>query len=149
MTRIKCLTLFDITATGITGHLKSSRIPFVDRAGNKIVDEPSWNRSRNQQRNWETLTQIVSLRTQIVEVTEPIKINGTTWMFEFGTETSAVFGSAEDPTSVLRSDAQGVPMLRQLGNRPDIEPFLITHGPAQNIWFEIIPVNKEPQENYT
>ena len=46
-----CQTLFDITATGVTGHYKSARIPFLDRAGQTIKNEESWNRSRNQQRN--------------------------------------------------------------------------------------------------
>ena len=62
--KIRCRTLFDITATGITGHHKPSRIPFTDNSGQLILDERSWNRGRNQQRNWETLTQLISLRTQ-------------------------------------------------------------------------------------
>jgi hypothetical protein len=37
--RFFCKTLFDITATGVTGHFKSSRIPFRDRSGKNIVDE--------------------------------------------------------------------------------------------------------------
>ena len=36
--RFSCTTLFDITATGVTGHFKSSRIPFEDRAGNTVPD---------------------------------------------------------------------------------------------------------------
>jgi len=36
---------------------------------------------------------------------------------------------------VLRADAAGVPMLRQLNNDPDVDPFLITDGDRQNIWF--------------
>ena len=140
MITIKCQTLFDITATGITGHLKPSRMPFVDRAGNNITNEESWNRSRNQQRNWETLTQIVSLRTQIIDVTDPVR-QGNFWIFEFASETPAIFGSADDPVSVLRDDANGVPMLRELGNTDSIEPMLITSGDKQNIWFDVITVN--------
>ena len=49
--KFACQTLFDITATGVTGHYKLSRIPFRDRAGQLIHDTESWNRSRNQQRN--------------------------------------------------------------------------------------------------
>ena len=58
-------TFFDITATGITGHFKPAKIPFRDAAGNTITDLESWTRSRNQQRNWETITQILGLRTQL------------------------------------------------------------------------------------
>ena len=137
-----CQTLFDITATGVTGHYKSARLPFQDLSGQIITNDILWNRSRNQQRNWETITQILSLRTQLFAITTPIaNIMGTKWMFEFETETSGVYGPNDDPVSVLRSDANGVPMLRDLDNDPDIEPFLCTAGPRQNIWFASITIN--------
>jgi len=47
--RFICRTLFDITATGVTGHAKSARIPFEDRTGRRITDYVIWNRARNQQ----------------------------------------------------------------------------------------------------
>ena len=137
-----CQTLFDITATGVTGHYKATRGSFTDNAGKIISDAESWNRSRNQQRNWETITQILSLRTQLFGLTEPIMdTTGTRWMFEFETEVAGVYGSEFDPTGVLRADADGVPMLRELNNISDIEPFLITSGPRQNIWFAPITIN--------
>jgi len=140
--KFACQTLFDITATGVTGHCKTSRMPFQDRAGQIIKDETSWNRSRNQQRNWETITQILSLRTQLFDLTEPIQDQtGSRWMFEFETETDGVYGPDSDPVSVLRSDAEGVPMLRELNNDPDIETVLVTKGPRQNIWFAPISIN--------
>jgi hypothetical protein len=137
-----CQTLFDITATGVTGHCKSSRMPFQDRAGQTIKNEESWNRSRNQQRNWETLTQILSLRTQLFLLTDPVPdLTGTRWMFEFETESDGIYGSESDPVSILRSDANGVPMLRELNNDPNIENVLITEGDRQNIWFAPISIN--------
>lgn len=137
-----CQTLFDITATGVTGHYKATRGHFTDQAGKLINDADSWNRSRNQQRNWETITQILSLRTQLFGLTEPIMdTTGTRWMFEFETESDGIYGPSSDPTQVLRSDADGVPMLRELDNDPDIEPFLITSGPKQNIWFAPVSIN--------
>jgi hypothetical protein len=140
--KFACQTLFDITATGITGHCKTSRMPFQDRSGQIIRDEAGWNRSRNQQRNWETLTQILSLRTQLFDLTEPIQDQtGTRWMFEFETETAGVYGSEADPVAVLRADAAGVPMLRELNNDPDIDTVLVTEGPRQNIWFAPISIN--------
>jgi hypothetical protein len=42
---------------------------------------------------------------------------------------------------VLRADSEGVPMLRELDNDPDIEPFLIASGTQQNIWFAALPIN--------
>jgi hypothetical protein len=140
--KFACQTLFDITATGVTGHCKTTRMPFQDHAGQVIQDTASWNRSRNQQRNWETLTQILSLRTQLFEITQPISDQtGTRWRFEFETESDGVYGPDDDPVSVLRSDAAGVPMLRELNNDPDIDTVLITEGPRQNIWFAPISIN--------
>jgi hypothetical protein len=138
-----CQTLFDITATGVTGHCKLTRLPFTDQAKQLITDQASWTRSRNQQRNWETITQILGLRAQLFELTIPMRDRGgTTWMFEFETE-SAVFGNDADPVSVLRDDADGVPMLLDLDNRPDILPMLRTHGADQNIWFAAVSINNK------
>lgn len=139
-----CQTLFDITATGVTGHFKSARIPFRDRSGRLITDMESWNRARNQQRNWETLTQILSLRTQLFDISDPIlDLTGNKWFFEFEVETPGVFGDASDPTRILREDANGVPMLRELDNDPDIESVLITVGSRQNIWFAPLELNNK------
>jgi hypothetical protein len=140
--RYACQTLFDITATGITGHFKPNKIPFRDRAGQTVLDSESWNRSRNQQRNWETLTQILGLRTQLFDVTDPVQDStGSRWMFEFETDRDGAFGPDSNPTEVLELDAAGVPMLRELNNDPDIDPFLVTSGPRQNIWFATISIN--------
>lgn len=134
--KFHCRTTFDITNTGVTGHYKSSRVPFVDRYGKKIVDELSWNRARNQQRNWETLMQLLSLRAQVSEHTSPTKVNGV-WEFEFAVETPDVFGDENDPVAVLRSDTDGVPMLINL-ETSESATLLVTSGPRQNIWFKAL-----------
>ena len=131
MIKIKIRTLFDITATGITGHFKSSKHDFKD--------QESWNRARNQQRNWETLTQLLNLRTQIMEITVPVNDNNF-WSFEFESEFN-VWDTGSDPVGVLKTDSAGVPMLRELNNNPDIEAFLVTEGPRQNVWFDVVPIN--------
>jgi len=130
MIKIKISTLFDITPTGVTGHYKSLQHKFTLE---------QWNRARNQQRNWETLTQILNLRTQIMSITNPVVINDR-WEFEFESE-SNVWDNGDDPVGVLKIDSNGVPMLRELDNDPDIESFLVTNGPKQNIWFSIMPIN--------
>jgi len=137
--RFTCTTLFDITATGVTGYFKSSRVPFEDRAGNTIEDVADWNRSRNQQRNWETVNQIIGMRTQ-VESTEPER-EGSSWSFEFETETPGVYGTDADPVAVLYSDADGVPMLTDLDNNRELASVVVISGPGQNIWFSPITVN--------
>jgi hypothetical protein len=135
-----CRTLFDITATGITGHYKTSRIPFMDEAGQEITNTDDWNRARNQQRNWETLVQLISMRTQIFELTTPVEHNKQ-WSFEFEVETPGIYGSDDNPVQVLLADADGIPMINHLDNRPELAPMLIVEGPNQNIWFSLILVN--------
>jgi len=132
--RFSCKTLFDITATGVTGHYKSSRIPFKDLAGTEIINEITWNRSRNQQRNWETLTQLIGLRTQIAKLSNPIQLDKT-WNFDFEVDAPYVFGSEENPTELLLSDCNSVPMLINLENKPELFPYLVVIGSNQNIWF--------------
>jgi hypothetical protein len=135
-------TFFDITATGVTGHYKPARVPFRDYAGNVITDEADWSRARNQQRNWETLTQILGLRTQLFRIQEPsVDQLNRAWMFEFETETDNIYGTNDDLTAVLRADAEGVPMLLGLDNRPEMQSIIITTGPQQNIWFAPIAIN--------
>jgi hypothetical protein len=138
--RFICRTFFDITATGVTGHAKSARIPFRDRTGQMITDYNAWNRARNQQRNWETITQIISMRTQMFDLTDPQQENYV-WTFEFETETGGVFGDNTDPTLLLRTDSEGVPMIVDLSNRENMTSVLVTAGVDQNIWFELIPIN--------
>ena len=129
MITIKVRTRFDITATGITGHYKNSQ----------KLSVVEWNKARNQQRNLETLIQIVALRTQIMSTTIPNE-NNKIWEFEFDSE-SNVWDTGTDTVGVLKADSDGVPMLLNLNNDPDIDAVLITQGLRQNIWFELMPIN--------
>lgn len=131
--QIRCRTLFDITATGITGHYRPERVPFRDDQGNLIKSVQDWNRGRNQQRNWETLTQLISLRTQVSILQKPLQ-DQDHWYFDFDIDQD-VFGA---DLSVLESDCEGVPMLLNLGEKSGISPVLHVN---QNIWFESLPVN--------
>jgi hypothetical protein len=135
--RIQCQTLFDITTTGTTGHVKPNRMPFTDHAGTRITDVESWNRSRNQQRNWETMTQLISLRTQINDLTNSIQVDHG-WQFEFTVENENLFLDNNDPLSVLKSDCDQVPMLTGLNEQASADTILIVD---KNIWFTIVPIN--------
>jgi hypothetical protein len=135
--RIKCLTHFDITYTGITGHFRLAKLPFIDQAGNDIRDQVSWTRARNQQRNWETVNQLASMRTQMFNVSPTVYADGT-WAFEFEVESNDVFMVDNDPTGSLKSDSEGTPMLTGLGEKLTSDHMLITSGTGQNIWFEQI-----------
>jgi hypothetical protein len=135
--KIQCQTLFDITATGVTGHIKPGRMPFWDQAGSRITDTESWNRSRNQQRNWETVTQLIGLRTQTVNLTIPAKIDNQ-WQFEFEVDNENLFLDNLDPLAVLKADCNSVPMLTGLNETQALTPLLTIDS---NIWFTIVPIN--------
>lgn len=126
--KIRCTTTFDITATGVTGHYKPSRIPFKDQQGTHITNEVQWNVARNQQRNWETITQLISLRTQINTIGHPIKMENT-WVFDFEVDYDTIFHYNNDPLGILKQDCEGVPMLLD-----PVQPTLNN----SNIWFELI-----------
>lgn len=132
--KIQCQTLFDITATGTTGHVKPSRIPYKDLAGTRITDIESWNRSRNQQRNWETVTQLISLRTQVDNLKEPQRINDR-WQFEFEIENKNLFTDGTDGMAVLKADCAGVPMLTGLNESAHTGTVLAVDT---NIWFALV-----------
>ena len=132
--KIQCQTLFDITATGTTGHIKPSRMPYQDQAGTQITDTEAWNRSRNQQRNWETITQLISLRTQVDNLQDPVTIKDL-WQFEFEVENENLFTDGIDGLAVLKADCNGVPMLTGLNESAETGTVLKTNT---NIWFVLI-----------
>lgn len=135
--KICCRTLFDITSTGIVGHYRSSRVPFTDGSGQSIVNEADWQRARNQQRNWETITQIASLRTQIDVIQPPGVVNGA-WQFEFQVDSDSLFSIDSDSLAVLKNDCDAVPMITGLNEKETAGEFL---QPNVNIWFEVLPIN--------
>lgn len=142
--KIICKTLFDCTYTGITGNFKAGQIPFTDRAGQSIQNIASWNKSRNQQRNWETIMQLISLNTQPQDIVPP-KCNNGMWQFEFRVESADVFAAnnSSDPLAGLKQNCTGVPMITNLNENNHIEPVLSAQGTDQNIWFEAINITLE------
>lgn len=138
--KILCRTYFDCSPTGVTGHYRISHIPFDDQDGQPITDQSSWNYSRNQQRNWETINQLISLRTQPVDV-RPAVCNKGVWQFVFEVDQPLVYSisGAEGDFDALVNECNGVPMITGLRETRTDEGVLITKGPNQNIWFE--PIN--------
>lgn len=137
--KLVCKTLFDCSATGVTGHFRPSQIPFQDRAGQQVVDQRSWTRSRNQQRNFETILQLISLRAQPENISQPTLHQGQ-WRFEFEVEGQGVYelDANQDPCAALYRDCQDVPMVVNLGEEFNISAKLSVQGSTQNIWFETI-----------
>lgn len=130
--RITVRTLFDITQTNTTGRFRPDQTPYLDAVGNEIQDLADWNQSRNRQRNLETVIQTLTLRSQISDVTTPVKHNSM-WSFDFTVDTPSAYG---DQLEILLGDLEGVPMI---AIPPTVvNTHLIATGVDTNIWVEII-----------
>ena len=134
--RIKIVTKFDCTNTGVTGNYRSSRLPLKTLQNHSIETESDWQRARNQQRNWEAITQFIGLYTQLLSITTT-QFDSTlqTWSFEFETEFEGIFRDGVEDLGLLYSSCQGIPMVTGLAEQPDIGRTL---KPRENIWFELV-----------
>jgi hypothetical protein len=142
--RVLCHTLFDCTFTGVTGHFRESQLPLTTKTGLVLQTQADWNRARNQHRNWESLVQVISLRTQPMNMTRPVK-RATSWHFEFDVESEGVLGSGLDSGDLdgLIGDCEGVPMVTGLDESEAITATLHAQGTNQNIWFRAINTSME------
>lgn len=147
--KIRVKTHFDCTATAVVGHFRATGVPYQDQAGQIINDIGSWNRSRNQQRNWETLNQLIALRAQPFDVTEPVCNEGV-WSFEFTVENDLVYSQSgqTDDFSALMQECQGVPMILGLAEVLTRSDTIVCQGPEQNIWFEPINTGMETDRGH-
>jgi hypothetical protein len=111
-----------------------------------ITNQADWHHSRNQQRNWESLLQIMSLRTQPMNVVPPTK-RPDGWHFVFEVESEGVLGSnfGSDDLDGLVGDCEGVPMVTGLDEAETITATLHAQGANQNIWFSAINTPLEPE----
>ncbi len=132
--RIRCSTSFDITVTGIRNNYHPDRIPFVTKTGQQLTSHIAWSRARNQQRNWETINQVISLRCLPENITDAVAQDHV-WRFEFDVLDLAAISSLEEPLGYLRADAHQVPMITGLDEQ---SPQLEYLQPGTNIWFDII-----------
>ena len=132
--QVRCTTRFDITVTEVRNNFSRSRLPFHDANGKLINDPTAWNRARNQQRNWETINQVISLRTLPENITTPTVSSGV-WVFEFEVPSLQSLGHEEDPVKLLIDDVNGVPMIVNLTETSTLSPYL---DDKTNIWFTVI-----------
>jgi hypothetical protein len=149
MNKVICYTLFDCTATGILNHAKVTQLPLTDKQGAVITDQTALTRARNQQRNWETLTQLISLRTQVIIYSEPQILQDASvamlglnrrssriWTFEFGSEFASIYDISGEPLAALTQDCDGVPLITGLGEAVEnLEPVIRTTGAVINTKF--------------
>jgi len=133
-------TLIDITATGIVAPYNSTLKQVIDDSDTIINNETSWNKSRSKQRNWETLVQVLGLRSLPNILYTPVckyeslsnfdfgsayKGKENVWCFEFTTEQNQLFTLGDKPTALLQQDLHQVPVITNLDETVDISPGII------------------------
>jgi hypothetical protein len=128
------ITLVDITATGVTRH----------RPDNEL--------ERNQQRNWETVLQVIGLKAQPQLIEGPVCQEFTIdqssgfgemyhgqqkcWIFTFGVEHEDVFLLDDDPVGMLDKDFAQVPIICGLEETARFMlPIFYPYGAIKNIYF--------------
>ena len=134
--RIVGFTLVDITATGVT----------------KTIDGNEF--ERNQQRNWETVKQLLGLRSQPFVSKGPEKMfmditdvfgdmyagEQAVWAWEFRLEHSGVYRVGLDPLSGLLSDFENIPVITGLDETARFMlPVFHPYGAIKNIHFLCFP----------
>jgi hypothetical protein len=131
----KGYTLVDITNTGITKFSKEHEL------------------ARNQQRNWETVQQILSLRGQLFSLTQSTSVGnikkyefgsayrGThqIWQFEFTVEMLDLYKIENNPVGVLEKDFTQTPVVTGLLETAKFDlPLFFTSGDNKNIYFKTL-----------
>ena len=148
--KLKCYTLFDITKTG-----NINRRPPVNGTPEQTK---RWEKTRNTQTNFDTIIQVLSLRSQPEDITEPIEeivifdgeldmfgflfdnddIAHSCWSFEMSIPHNKVYADDINELGNLLRDCDGVPMIK-VGTEWDKLPnFLDTTPELRNIHFEVI-----------
>jgi hypothetical protein len=133
----RVFTLFDITATGVIRHPK----PTDHNYQSQLL-------KRNQQRNWETIQQVLAMRAQIYVEQPPQMLktckqfprkifkNTQAWSFQFAVEHIEIYG---DNLQLLFDDCHGIPIILGLTERAAIaEPVIDCRSGYKNIHIESV-----------
>ena len=132
-------TLIDITKTDVTKFT------------------PELERMRNKQRNWETVVQILGLRTQTMSINQlktetkdlsqhvfgsDYQNKQRVWTFEFEVEFENLYLNDQDTYAILKKDFAQTPVLLGLDEtaKPPM-PLFYTDGACKNIYFISVPNN--------
>jgi hypothetical protein len=145
--RISCYTLFDITQTGVLNRTKP----------NEGQDLAEWVQKRNTQCNFDTVLQVIALRSQPEIVNFPskevIKFNEfehfgflfeqienesyPCWRFEFDVQHPSVFDDGVTDLGALYGDCDGVPMILCGTEWDKLPAFLDSSPELRNIYFTV------------
>lgn len=144
--KIRCYTLFNITQTNVTNRRGNKNDPISLETQNK----------RNTQCNFDTIIQVISLRSQPENITSPTKIeknleefdnfgfvyssetNIPVWTFEFSINHHSVFDDGINELGGLYTDCDNVPMICELGEIEKLPSILDVSPELRNIYFEVI-----------
>ena len=133
-------SLIDITATGLVAPYDSKFKQIIDDNDTVINSERSWNKSRNKQRNWETVVQVLGLRSFPNILYTPVtKFDNLSnydfgsnyigkeniWVFRFTTEQAGLFAGINSSTELLDLDLHQVPITINLDETVHIDPSII------------------------
>lgn len=144
--RIRCHVLFDITPSG-----NNRRHPDVGE------DVAKWTHNRNTQSNFDTILQVISLRSQPEVVRNPeltmIKFDQhkfgflfeqhsaeeyPCWSFDFEIQHLSVFDNGISELGLLNLDCHQVPMIKCGTEWDKLSVLLDTSDELRNIYFEPI-----------
>jgi len=143
--KVTCYTLFDITQTGVMNRNRPSSDEDVD----------AWLFKRNTQNNFDTILQVVSLRSQPEEISRPkhLSINLTEfenfgfllendekincWSFNFTIQHPSVFHDGINELGSLYSDCNQVPMIKTNTAWDKLPAFLDSSDELRNIYFKV------------
>jgi hypothetical protein len=163
--KITCYTLFDVTRTGIN---------FRNRFDTST--SPELAKQRNQQSNFETILQVISMRSQPENITDSVRVDVkiedlnqfdfgylytkkylkntptiSVWSFDVEIEQIAVFNNGITELGFLLADCENVPMIINLDEQVKLSNHLDTTDENRNIQFCIVPEtesqNEEQAEN--
>lgn len=150
--RIKCYTLYDITQTNVNFRKKFTEIVPADEI-----------KQRSQQSNFETILQIVNMRSQPEDISESekleIKIDDidnynfgylygksynkklktvNIWTFTFSVDHADVFNNGIEDLGNLLNDCNQVPMILNLNESFKLPNQMNISDEQRNICFEVL-----------
>jgi len=140
--RIRCFTLFDITETGVANRNKPDN------------NDKMWLHKRSTQCNFDTILQVISLRSQPEVVAKPSRVEisnfdyfgfvyektetSRCWTFDFEIQHSSVFQDGISELGALYNDCDKVPMILLDDQSELITSSLNISPELKNIYFEVV-----------
>jgi hypothetical protein len=139
----------NMTGTWFTGYT------LIDITETNVVRQSSnTTLLRQQQRNWETVLQIIGLRCQPLDILAPAHSEYASmeshqfgsyytgfhqcWKFKFYIEHSDVYRSGNNPMFLLEQDFNEIPIIAGLlESVPLQDPVFYTNGILKNVYFEV------------